>query len=626
MKSKHPILKYEPKPDFTKLSKYDIDKYWDLETKKIIEGVGMDVDYGYGTIKEIPGSFYMAVQHCPLKNRNTGAMERYIARDVNLLQHQKMRESGLKRVPSAFLKARGTGFSTDGIVFGMQTWKEFPGSAFLMTSKDKASTRNLYYQKMLPVLENCDKHIFNYADYKRNPKEGQESGDKVKAAISQTEIHVQLRVEVNGNINYCDLIARETSQSEKSASAFSGTGGKVFLFDEFFLHPRPSETINSVIGTLRDTSTGLLNGNIIIGGVCENTVTGEQFARLFNIWKSFQERGYITTFIPAWMGKFCDENGWSDQEKGIQWWEQEVEKLSRLNDKNELIAFKKNNPMSEQDVWDFAASSDFEPDIVEQIKHQIIIVKEHPPRTERVILYNYNGTVIKKDNNDAPFFIIEQPKEGIMYDLTMDATATGTETSQEEGSKACSLVIKRGDPEGTPYRIVGGYYERPASVEISYQNTFNLLRYYDKFGGVQKLSAEANASTAEHLSKAMIKEGLQRFILLNKGKPFFYVTTDYRATQLLRANPFLRKYISNIDYLPLLEQMVSELPMGKKDILASWLMWFFALPTNYDDAIKPKPNMIVDEVLEWNPRTMRYERRYIYAQPKEVVKRNVIRY
>jgi hypothetical protein len=54
-----------------------------------------------------------------------------------------------------------------------------------------------------------------------------------------------------------------------------------------------------------------------------------------------------------------------------------------------------------------------------------------------------------------------------------------------------------------------------------------------------------------------------------------------------QANPFLRKYISSIELIELLDQML----MAKEentDVLDAWLMLFLALPPDYDASPKEK--------------------------------------
>lgn len=593
-----PILQYTPPPTFK--TKAAEEKYREGEMVKWIEGVGEYDDFGFGRVRSIPGSFYFGVQQCPLKNRNTGAIERYRARDANLLVHQVARAAKQNNTPVVILKGRGSGLSTDcsGVLIP-HTWKTMPGSTCIMTSKDKDTSLGLFTTKLLPMLENCEKWVFNYEKY----KEKNDEGDVTKAALTATAINIMLRCKTKDSITYNELLCRETSATDRSASAFASRGGQFAFIDEFFLHQRFNQTVNSIKSVISNVETGQLSGLILAGGVLENTVTGDMFAKLYAMWKDMEMKGWMRVFMPAWMGKFVDDNGYSDKEQYTEFWHREIERLSKQENTEDLIAFQKNNPMSESDVWQFAASTEFEPDVVDLIKHQINVISENPPKVERVKLIDYDGVLMKKNDANAPFYILEEPKNGVIYDMTMDGTATGSLVSQEEGSKACSMVISR-----ETYAPVAIYWERPQSVEISYLNTFKMLRYYNRYNGINKLSAEAQAGVAEHLSKAMIKEGLQKYIHFKKGKPFHYVTNDLRAMMLLKANPFLRKYIKTQNFMPLLQQMISELPITKKDVLACWLMWFVLLPDDFDKPARVKESSWEEEKLVWNTLLKRYER------------------
>jgi hypothetical protein len=90
---------------------------------------------------------------------------------------------------------------------------------------------------------------------------------------------------------------------------------------------------------------------------------------------------------------------------------------------------------------------------------------------------------------------------------------------------------------------------------------------------------------------------LQKFIMYRKNlsgartntqnRPFYYVNNEIRDYQMRQANPFLRKHISSIMLLELLDQML----MGAEentDVLDAWLMLFLALPPDYDASPKKK--------------------------------------
>ena len=124
-----------------------------------------------------------------------------------------------------------------------------------------------------------------------------------------------------------------------------------------------------------------------------------------------------------------------------------------------------------------------------------------------------------------------------------------------------------------------------------------MAKYYNKYDNFKGIMAEANAATADHFSTYLNRVGLGKFIMYRKNlsgartntqnRPFYYVNNEIRDYQMRQANPFLRKHISSIMLLELLDQML----MGAEentDVLDAWLMLFLALPPDYDASPKKK--------------------------------------
>jgi len=616
-----PILLKKPVPDFSKDRHPELakKKYYENDDMIYREGLGEYIDCCGARVRMIPGSLYFAVQNVPIINRQNGRLIDYQARDADLVMHLHARETLLKKNIGLTIKARGDGFSTMYAgVMPMYTWRILPGSTVAMTSSSSTTSSKLYNDKLKPALKNCPKEIFNYDLIK-------DGGDKIKEQTTGN-INVKFRssyIDEEGNLKELEssLYCRETSQKVDSASAFAGSGSSYIFIDEAPLHIRLDALRNSAINILQDTNTGLLAGLFMIGGVVEDTVSAKDLQKLFELWDKAEEKNINRLFLRSSLGKYVNQNGWSDEEKYMEFYETTLERLDKLEDPTDARAFRKNNPIKIGDVWDFATNQDFEPDVLELLKEQILRVRQNPPMVKygRILTLPDKNNVdhmVFKEEKGAPFFILEEPKEGIIYNATLDATATGSRVSQEIGSKASALIIKGLDPENpkTSYRVVGGYYERPTSVNNSYRNTFLLIDYFNIHSGFNKLSAEANSATSEHLYEYMKDKGLTKYVAWCKGKPFAYASGDYRATQFLRANNFLLKYARHIDYLPLLEQMVSLVSLGKKDMMASWLMWFFLMRLDMDKPANDKPVVEMREQLRYNEQTKRMERVWIPVQ------------
>ncbi len=179
----------------------------------------------------------------------------------------------------------------------------------------------------------------------------------------------------------------------------------------------------------------------------------------------------------------------------------------------------------------------------------------------------------------------------------MDGVATGTEFGSEDGSSVAGVIVKSYDNNGLVYAPVAIYCERPKTVEQSYYALIALLKYYNQFGGFKSIGAEGNAGTTDHFASFLTKHGLDKFIMSrrdlsgkgnsNTKKSFQYRTIEVKNFQYRAANIFLRKYISNIRMLSLLEDMMKSINENA-DRLDGWLM-FFVVAEDYDkEIVKPK--------------------------------------
>jgi hypothetical protein len=176
--------------------------------------------------------------------------------------------------------------------------------------------------------------------------------------------------------------------------------------------------------------------------------------------------------------------------------------------------------------------------------------------------------------------------------------ATGSKAGSEAGSSVAGTIVKMFDTNDLIYAPIAIYCERPKTIEQSYYNLISLAKYYNQYGGLKGIMAEANAGTADHFGTFMEKSGMGKYIMnrqdlsgkgnSNTKKLFQYVTIDVRDFQMRQANMYLRKYISNIRMVDLLKDMMKA-QSDNADILDSWLMWFIAAK-DYDKPAKaPAP-------------------------------------
>ena len=585
-KPKSPILEYIPKPTFR--TTYERDKYWAEEKVKWVEGVG-----------EIPGTLIHKTQEQKIKDRDLGHIFRPICRDVDLLIHQTVAECRKAGEALVIIKGRGVGLSAEMGCMANYFMKVYPGTSTLLTSQEKAKIASLFSEKVALTYDQYDEEI-KPVQVNRN-ETSNTCYLKVEQYYKNPEGETQL--------NTSQITCRETSDTPASASAFSGQGAIFGAYDELFLHKRRKELVRSSASCFMNAKTRKTTGFLLAGGTCEDTLTNEQLAELSKLVKEIQTKGYLETmkakllFIPAWMGTFMT-NGWSDEKKGREWWEKEVEALEKLDDGSAVRAFRMNNPMSLDDIFELDKGGRFEDDVADKIKEQHKIITLDKPPIQVCNLVDMGHEIVKQYSKKGKVEILEDPRDNVGYYLNIDGVATGTKAGADEGSNVAGTIVKMFDTNGLIYAPVSIYTERPETIEQSYINLCSQARYYNKFGGLKGIMAEANAGTADHFSTFLEKNGLGKFIMnrqdlsgkgnSNKKKLFQYVTVDVRDFQIKASNIFLRKYISNIRMLSLLNQMMTA-KSENADILDSWYMWFIAAK-DYDKPAKTPPPPAVRQV------------------------------
>lgn len=573
-----PILEWKPKPKFR--TTYERDKYWSLEKKKWIEGIG-----------EIPGTLYHKTQEQKIKDRDLGSIFRPICRDADLLVHHFIRDCRKDEEAALIVKGRGFGLSSEGGCLANYFMSVFPGTTSLLTSSDKPKIASLFSEKVAVVYDNYDEEI-KAVEIRRN-----ETATSCYLKIEKAYKDEQNIIQTNTS----QIICRETSDSESSASAFSGQGAMFGFYDELYLNKRRKKLIESSASCYMNQRTRTMTGFLLGGGTCEHTLTNEQLAELKLLIQEVQTNGRLGTmkarllFLPSWMGTFMT-NGHSDEKKGMEWWQKEIEALEKLKDPSAVRAFRMNNPMSLDDIFELNKGGRFEDDISDKIKQQHKTVVSLNIPIQRCKLVNIGGAVKQElDFKNGHTHILESPKSGVEYYLCIDGVATGNKTGDLKGSNVAGTIVKTFDTID-PYSPIAIYSKRPDMIEQSYYDLDALARYYNQFGGLKGIMAEANAGTADHYSTFLEKQGMSHLIMnrqdlsgkgnSNTNKLFQYVTIDVRDFQMKQANMFLRKYIGNIKMILLLEDMMKA-NSENADILDSWLM-FFTTPAgrNYDKPAK----------------------------------------
>lgn len=573
-KKKSPIYTYEPPPLFK--TKLDEQKYWEREKQRWVDGYN-----------DLPGTFYYMVTQGWVKDRITGIVSRPEVRYVDLYIHEFIAKQRKEKRMGGIIKPRGVGFSTQIGILCNYFMRVHPGSTSIVTSKDQDGIQTIFKEKVIPVYDNMPVAIKPDVINKNDTKQ-------------MCYMRVQIPVQKPDHIDYAEseIYLRETSETPKSPTNLSGKGAIFGAYDEFPLHPRRKELLNSSIECYRNPKTKELDGFLLWGGTVEAALTSEQLGKFRNMVNDSTIWDCDILFIPFWMQMFLT-NGWPDQKRAEDWWDREYEKLSKASDTEALTAFIRNNPRSLDDIFESSEGSRWEDDVAELIKQQRRdVINIVPDRTKGRFLDFGNKVDFVADGN-GNIVVMEQPKPDVNYYEVVDGVATGTETgaSESTGSKVAGLIIKGFDPAGDSYKPVAMYLERPKTVEQSYINLTAMAKFYNRYDNLKGIMAEANASTADHFASFLNRVGMGKFIMTrksltgsktgNQNKPFYYVNNEIRAYQMRQANIFLRKHIQSIHLIELLDQML----MNKEentDVLDAWLMLFLALPSDYDQPPKKR--------------------------------------
>lgn len=571
-----PYFVWKPRPTFRSI--YEEQKYFAEEKTKWIEGVG-----------EVPGSLYFYLQECFIKHRivpsGHESIERPAVRVASLLIHQAIQQTSKEKKVQGIFKGRGVGLSTEGGGLCNYYAKVHPGSNCIVTSKDQDGIAILFREKIYIPYQHMDKKI---------------RPDELRKSDTKQHCHLRLGVHhmgIGGDEKYSTstIELRETSNRPTSPQNFSGQGAAFGFYDEFMLHPRKEELLNSSIECLRDPFTKELTGLLLFGGTFEDSMSNEDISGFQKIIENKDIWNCNILFLPFFMSMFLDEAGYPDEKKAYEWWNREYEKIDK--DTARARAFIRNNPRTMDDIFDSIKGGRWEDETAEilTLQKQAVIKADVPcPK------YNITGlgtSAVAEKNNHGHFWMLEQPKQNCKYISLIDGIATGTEFGSADGSKMASIIVKVVDPVGDQYMPVNIYEERPKTVEAGYRRIVAQMNYYNMYGGMHIVAPEANAATIETFSVFLLKDAPHLFKLLAKrldfsGKGFVdtkklgqFRTPQVIAFQYAQANVFIRKYFHSLQMLPLIDAMLTGVDKDSH-ILDAWLQFFTAMP-EYDKERKP---------------------------------------
>jgi hypothetical protein len=544
IKAPAPFFTRKPKPTFK--TAVEKQRYWAKEKEYWINGYNQDIG----------GMLYFYATQIKLKNRVTGDIDYPIVRDADVFMFSQIEEAYKAGEAPFVFKGRGIGLSSVGMNLPFYFARTMPNSSSIATSKDKKTLAILFNEKTIIGYEELDPDI---------------KFDLINKNQTTSESFLKLGMRyINkyGEEKYATSMVslRDTQESDKAATNFSGAGAAYAFSDEAPLMPRFSMFFNSARETLMNHAENRMEGLFLSGGTMEDTIKQKEIQRIADIYANAKILKIRPIFIPATYGKHMT-NGHSDHKRAEREILERREELDQLSDKSDLRAYIKNNPLRIEDILELGkGNSRFEDYTRERIDIQLKFISK-PENKPEIVNYNLTelGTgIIANPAKNGFASILEHPKEDVKYILGLDATQSTEETSDNtKGSKFALYVMKGVDPNSSlEFAPVAKMSERPKDFDDIFDKGIRLLRYYNKFG-LAKITGELNGSGGVFVSKLLKDSVLKKTILAKRDltmrgnvdttKPFFYRNDDVLDWQFMAANTYFKKNAERVKFISLLK-------------------------------------------------------------------------
>jgi hypothetical protein len=586
--------KSNPKPFFTRIptptsfkTTVDEKKYWEKQKKYWIDGYNSDIN----------GMLYFYAQEVKLKDRIKGKIFYPTVRDADILIFNELKRSLDERTSPFVVKGRGVGLSSIGMNLPLYFFRVYPNSKCIATSKDKQTLAQLYNDKTMVAYEEMNESIRPDLIGKNQTS----NQSYLKVGMNYVDDDKKTKYGIS------EFLCRETQESEKSTTNFSGSGAIYGFADEAPLMPRFFNFFSSAIECFTDHSKNRLEGLLLSGGTVEDSIPVESIQRLSDIWNVAKIMNINPIFIPATYGKHMT-NGHSDHKKAEEEILKKRDDLDKLEDKSQLNAYIKNNPLTIEDIFSFKGSGMFDDYALQ------VISKQRKDAVSKSIpfyhIYKHNNTY-EADPTDKGFTkILEHPKPNVEYIVGYDGIMTSELTSSAKNNSKLSVTVMKGiDPQSElQFCPVAAYLERPKTIEFGNENTVRILKYYNKYGKA-KIIGEVNAA-GEHLIQMVINSGMRNCILyrrdLNKTgwvdtkQPWYYRNDKILNWQIEAANIYFKKYGHMVWFDDILKD-AQKLKSENKDSLDSFMACLYGFGTGdlFGKAPKKIPITLPSERLTW---------------------------
>jgi hypothetical protein len=575
-----------PKPFFTRVPKpkifktdLDMKRYWAKEKERWINGYNQDIG----------GMLYFYATQVKLKDRLTGEIYYPTVRDADMLIFSQLEECRKAGESPFVFKGRGVGLSSIGMNLPLYFFRTMPNSTAIATSKDKKTLSLLFNSKTMVAYDELDPDI---------------KFDLVNKNQTANESYLNLGskyIDKSGDEKYAQssFICRDTQESDKAATNFSGGGAAFGFADEAPLMPRFSVFFNSARDVFMDHSQNRMGGLLLSGGTMEDTIKTQEIQRIASIYANAKTLKIRPIFLPATFGKHV-VNGHSDHQRAEREILERREELDKLTDKSDLRAYIKNNPLNIDEILELGkGNSRFEDYTKERINIQVkhLTKTENTPNIVNHNLTEINDTIIATPTPKGFVSILEHPKPDVKYVLGLDATQSTEETSSSSGNSKFSIYVMKGiDPDSElQFAPVAKMCERPKDFDDIFDKGIRLLKYYNQYR-MAKITGENNAAGGVFVSKLLKDPILKKTVLAKRdltlkghvdtSKPFFYRNDDVLDWQFIVANTYFKKHVERVRFLSLLKDC--QLPdLVNTDELDAFLACLYGFGTG--DLLGEKP-------------------------------------
>jgi hypothetical protein len=587
-----PKMAHIPQPNF-KLDKHpqlSEDRYWDIEQQRWVEG------YWNERGEFISGSLYYYIQNAWLNN-NDGEVFHPKWRDTDELMDMWAFECLRDERSLLVYKKRDCGATSYFGNLPFYFMRTFPGCKIGITGKDQRNINAMFNDKILFTYNRFNPKVLNTIPVQLN-NTTQKSALTVSLKVFDEDTQ---QTDTRTSI----ILTSETSEKPDSPNNLSGNRFKYVYVDEAALHKKIEPFLGSIFPALNrgHKRTGLL----VMAGTIEPNLTSAEVSKFYELIQKTKNLNVRSEMVPVWLGLF-EKNGYSNEAAGLLWYEHNVKKFEDAGDNAGKRAFKMQYPRNQQDIFEFSQGGMLEDDVNDiLVATQKKLIDEGCPEAPYKLIPSGTGFEATPDTKSRPkddqgnyleggFWIIEPPKQGLIYYVAIDGISTGKQDGEEKGSWMASMIYKGFDPSGGDYEPVGFYFERPKTVELGYIYTINLFKFYNKFGGVKEINFETAAATGSHFATFLEKEGLIKYAMKrkdlsglgysNKNKLGTPVNEDTLEWQIRQANMFLRKYGRNIRSKLLIQHLLK--PANENADLRSAFFNFMTCIPNFEKKVEKK--------------------------------------